>query len=419
MKKYNGWIIVGTLISYLLSVFVSPKILPMPTLLAWLIPILMWNGLGKSSRNQAVVLLSLGILALLFSAFKGVFLGFSEVLSVNVPLLAMFVAVSFLTLTNPGSDEQELPKGNIALITTAFGTNLLGAVINLSILYVFGDRVQKNGMLSKSQTTILARSFCAAAWWSPFFIATGVALTYAPDMHWQETLKPGLVMCLVAICYSIAEVNIRKQHEFRGYPLKAESLIVPLSLATMVILIHNFNNDFKILVIICLVAPAGAFLFMKGRPRITSLHDFINNRVSSVSTQFVLFLAAGVFSTGLKSITHVYPALFNLQGWSFTPTLFAIVSGGLIFIGIFGVHPVVSIALVSPLLIPLNPNHSQLGFLFLTSWAISTGSSPLSGVGLALTSRYQVSPQHILLSNWHYAVAMWALACCVNIAFFT
>ncbi len=419
MKKYNGWIIVGTLISYLLSVFVSPRILPLPTLLAWMIPLLMWNNLGKSSRNQAVMLLSLGIPALLFAAVNGVFLGFSEILSINVPLLAMFVAVSFLTLTNPGSDDQELPKGNFSLITTAFGTNLLGAVINLSILFVFGDRMQKNGTLSKSQTTILSRSFCAAAWWSPFFIATGVALTYAPDMHWQETLKPGLVMCLIAICYSIAEVNIRKQHEFRGYPLKVESLTVPLTLAAVVIIIHHLNSDFKILILICLVAPAGAFLFMKGRPRIASLHDFVRNRVSSVSTQFVLFLAAGVFSTGLKSITYVYPSFFNLNGWSFTPTLFALVSGGLIFIGIFGVHPVVSIALVSPLLLPLNPDHSQLGFLFLTSWAISTGSSPLSGVGLALTSRYHISPRQILLSNWHYAVVMWALACAVNIAFFT
>ena len=122
-------------------------------------------------------------------------------------------------------------------------------------------------------------------------------------------------------------------------------------------------------------------------------------------------LAAGVFSTGLKSITHVYPAIFNLEGLSVTPALFAIVSGGLILVGIFGVHPVVSIAIVSPLLLPLNPDHSQLGFLFLTSWAISTGSSPLSGVGLALTSRYQVSPRHIFVNNWHYAVTMWALSC--------
>ncbi|SHO43752.1 hypothetical protein [Desulfopila aestuarii] len=418
MKKVAGWIIASTLISYLLSVFVSPRFLALPTLLAWMILFLMWTELGKSGRNQAIILLVLGALALLFSSINGVFLGFSEVLAVNVPLLAMFVAVSFLTLTNSGNEDQDLPQGNLAVITTAFGTNMLGAVINLSILFVFGDRMKKNGTLSRSQTTILARSFCAAAWWSPFFIATGVALTYAPDMHWQQTLQPGILMCLLAICYSIIEVNIRRQKEFRGYPLKAESLMVPLLLAATVIVVHHFYHDLKILVLTCLVAPIGSLIFMKGRPRLSTLHDFINNRISSVSSQFVLFLAAGVFSTGLKSITYVYPAIFNLAGLSFTPVLFAIISGGLIIIGIIGVHPVVSIAIVSPLLLPLNPDHSQLGFLFLTSWAISTGCSPLSGVGLALTSRYHVSPRDILMNNWQYAVVMWVLACGVNSIFF-
>lgn len=418
MKKFTGWIIVGTLVSYLLSVFVSPSILVLPTLFSWLTLLLMWGELRRSARNQAFILLALGLLALLFSAFNGVFLGFSQILAVNVPLLAMFVAVSFLALTAPGNEEQNLPQGNLAVITTAFGTNLLGAVINLSVLFLFGDRMRKNGILSRSQTIILARSFCAAAWWSPFFIATGVAITYAPDMHWQQTLKPGVLMSLLAICYSIAEVNIRRKKEFRGYPIKAESLIVPLFLAAVVITVHHVYHDLKILVLICLIAPAGAVIFMIGRPRVATLHDFIVNRVSSVGSQFVLFLAAGVFSTGLKSITYVYPAIFNLDGLSLTPALFAIVLGGIILTGIVGVHPVVSIAIVSPLLLPLSPNHSQLGFLFLSSWAISTGSSPLSGVGLALISRYQVSPQHILLSNWHYAVVMWILACGVNIVFF-
>lgn len=419
MKKISGWIIVGTLVSYLLSVFVSQKLLILPTCFAWMILTLAWTELGKSGRNQAIILLSLGLLALLFSVYHGVFLGFSQILAVNVPLIAMFVAVSFLTLTNPGSEEQDLPKGSYAAITTALGTNLLGAIINLSILFVFGDRMKKNGKLSSLQAAILARSFCAAAWWSPFFIGTGVALTYAPDMQWKETLKPGVLMCLLAIGYSILEVTVRKQKEFRGYPLKVESLMVPLILAAVVITIHHFYHDLRILVLICMVAPVGAVIFMVGRPRTSTLHDFITNRVSTVSSQFVIFLAAGVFSTGLKSVTYVYPTIFNLQGLNFNPVLFAVVSGILIFAGIVGVHPVVSIAIVSPLLLPLNPDHSQLGFLFLTSWAVSTGSSPLSGVGLALASRYQVSPRQILFNNWHYAVAMWFLACGINLLFFT
>ena len=226
-------------------------------------------------------------------------------------------------------------------------------------------------------------------------------------------------MSVIAIGYSIVEVCYFRKEEFSGYPFKNESLTVPVFLASVVICVHHFQPDISILNIICLVSPAGAIVFMKYRPRIATLHYFINTKVASVSSRFTLFLAAGVFSTGIKSITHVYPALFSLEGSAFTPVLFSAVLGLMIAIGIMGVHPVVSISIVSPLLLPLNLDHSQLGFLFLSSWAIPTGSSPLSGVGLALVSRYQASPRGIIQSNWHYAVAMWAIVSVVNTLFFS
>ena len=418
MGKYNGWIIVGTLVFYLLSVCL-PSVLVLPTILAWLTPILMWRSLGRSALRQALLLFFAGLLAILFSASQGVFLGLKQIFTANLPLLAMFVAVSLLSLTNRAIEDPALPKGKSAVVTTAIGTHLLGAVINLSVLFVFGDRLQKGGTLSREQMIILARSFCAAAWWSPFFIATGVALTYAPQMSWKETLIPGGIMTVVAISYSIVEVCFFRKAAFSGYPIKTESLTVPVFLAAIVICVHHFRHDISILLLICVISPLGAFVFMKGRPRLATLSDFIEHRMASVNSQFALFLAAGVFSTGIKSITHVYPALFSLEGTAFTPLLFAIVLAVMVIIGIIGVHPIVSIAIVSPLLLPLNPNPSQLGFLFLSSWAVSTGSSPLSGVGLALVSRFQASPREILQNNWHYAVVMWAVASMMNILFFT
>ena len=392
MKQYIGWIIVGTLVFYLLSVLI-PVLLIIPTVFAWLVPFLMRHSLGKNAMNQALLLLSVGSVAIFFSAGQGVFLGWKQIFSANLPLLAMFVAVAFLALTNRGMDDPDLPEGKRAVVITALGTHLLGAVINLSVLFVFGDRLQKRGALGRDQMIILARSFCAAAWWSPFFVATGVALTYAPGMYWQKTLIPGAIMSGIAIGYSIIEVCFFRKTHFSGYPLKFESLTVPVFLATLVIGVHHFRPDVSILLLISVLSPVGAFVFMKGRPRGATLHSFIKNGVASVSSQFTLFLAAGVFSTGIKSITHVFPALFSIEGSAVTPLLFAIVLGGMIIIGFMGVHPIVSIAIVSPLLLPLNPDHSQLGFLFLSSWAISTGSSPLSGVGLALVSRYQASPR--------------------------
>jgi hypothetical protein len=417
MRIYIGWIILGTLVLYLMSVPV-PSLRVVPTLLAWLVPLLMWPTLGRSARNQALLLLAVGFLALVFSATQGIFLGWQHIFAANLPLLAMFVAVSFLALANTGDAAQALPKGKKAVITTAFGSHLLGAVINLSVLLVFGDRLQKKGVLTRVQMIILARSFTAAAWWSPFFIATGVALTYAPGMSWQKTLIPGAIMSLVAVAYSIIEVCYLSKAEFSGYPLKAESLTVPVFLAALVIFVHHFQPGISILHLICLLSPVGALVFMKGRPRRATLHDFIDTRLASVSSQFALFLAAGVFSTGIKSITQVYPDLFSLEGLAFTPVLFCVVLGVMILIGMMGVHPIVSTAIFSPLLLPINPGPSQLGFLFLTNWAVSTGSSPFSGVGLVLLSRYQASPQVIIKSNWHYALAMWAIASVVHMLFF-
>ena len=416
MRKYTGWIILATLILYLVSTQV-PAVLPVPALLAWLVCLLSWHGLTRNAARQALVLLLSGIAALLFAGSQGVSLGGKEIFAANLPLLAMFVAVAFLTLTNRDLDDPDLPHGNKAVVITALGTHFLGAVINLSVLFVFGDRLQKNGTLSREQMIILARSFSAAAWWSPFFIATGVALTYAPGMYWRETLIPGACMSAIAISYSVVEVCWIRKKEFSGYPLKLESLTVPLCLAAAVILTHHLQPEVKVLHLICIVSPLGAILFMKGRPRLATLHDFVTNRISSVSSQFILFLAAGVFSSGIKSIILVYPNVFKLAGLTFTPLLFAALLAMMIIVGIMGVHPIVSIAIVSPLLLPLHPDPSQLGYLFLSSWAISTGSSPLSGVGLALLSRYHASPRIILHSNWHYALIMWAVASLMNMAF--
>ena len=417
MKKYIGWIILGTLALYLLSI-PFPFVWPLDTLFAWLVPLVMWTSLGKSARNQTLLLLAIGSILLVFSAWRGVFTGWQQIFAPNLPVLGMFVAVSFLGLTNTGMEDNTLPKGRKAIIITAFGTHLLAAVINLSVLFVFGDRLQKNGTLTRSQLIILARSFCAAAWWSPFFVATGVALTYAPGMLWQETLIPGILMSMVAIGYSIVDVIFFRKEEFSGYPIKVESLTIPAFFAITVIVAHYFQPDISILNLICLLSPLGAIVFMKSRPRLTALRSFINTRLTSVSSQFALFLAAGVFSTGIKAITHVYPAVFSLEGTAFSGTLFSIILGVMILIGIMGVHPIVSISVVSPLLLPLHPENSQLGFLFLSTWAISTGSSPLSGVGLALVSRYRASARGIIQNNWHYALVMWAITCVVNVIFF-
>ncbi|MFW5488878.1 MAG: hypothetical protein ACNI3A_10780 [Desulfovibrio sp.] len=417
LQRYTGWMILATLLLFIFS-SLCPALIVSVAILAWLVVIIEWNKLHVGPRRQATFLFAAGIAALLFSYQQGVFLGWKRIITQNLQLLPMFIAVSFLGLTNPNTQADDLPKGKWAIAITSFGTNLLGAVINLSILLVFGDRLARKGTLTKAQSIILGRSFCAAAWWSPFFLAAGVALTYAPDMLYRRTVIPGMFLCFVALCYSIIEVGVVRKLEFSGYPVRAESMTVPFLLAVGVFVGHYFFPDLGMIMLICLVAPPAAIILMRNRPRLPLLHDFINNRITSTVSQFVLFLTAGLFSSGITSIIQVYPQIFNFEGSTFTNSLFAIISALLIVLGLIGLHPLVGISVISPLLLPLNPDHSQIAFLFLTCWAISTGSSPLSGVGLVLCSRYRVPVRSVLVNNFHYAVFMWLCANLVNIFYF-
>jgi hypothetical protein len=417
MRQYNGWIILGTLVFYLASIPV-PALFPATVLLAWLVPVLNWPDLGSSARKQALFLALTGIAGLIFGAWNGVVLPWRDMLAMNIPLLAMFVAVSFLALATPDAEGADLPRGRWAALTTGAGIHLLGAVINISALFIFGDRMSRNRPLSREQASLLARSFTAAAWWSPFFMATGVAFTYAPDMVWARTLVPGIVMSSLAIVISALETGVFSRKRFEGYPMGVESLTMPLFLAVMVLAVHYWQPQLKVLAIICLLAPLGTLLFMRSRPRRPALVKFVNTSISSVSSAFALFLTAGIFSSGIKAVIRSCPDIFTLGSASLTPSLFTLLLGGMVAVGIAGVHPVVSVSVLSPLLLPMYPDHSQLAFLYLSSWGISTGCGPLSGVGLTLVGRFHIPPRAIIAGNLFYALGMWLIASLMNLVFF-
>ncbi|MBJ7538662.1 hypothetical protein [Marinomonas transparens] len=413
IQKHVGWFVLGTLVFYLLS-FAQWAPLWLPTLFAWGANIVMWQALPKGARRQVSILMGIGIAALIFAASKGVWMTWQQVLAVNIPLLAMFVAVSFLDLTGPTDAKRPLPKGLKAIINTAFGVHLLGSVINLSVLMIFADRIKGSGKLTHAQQFLLSRCFAATAWWSPFFIATGVAITYSPGMKWQDTVIPGVCMAVIAIILSSINAYRHTNEEFQGYPIRLESLFIPSCLAGAVILFHYFWPTTSILVLICLLSPSTAILFMSTKPRGKTLFHFIDHKLPLIGSQFALFLGAGIFSNGIAAIILCYPELFNLQSFNFSPLLFSTVLAGMILISYLGIHPLVSIAIVSPMLLPLQPHPTQLGFLFLSAWAISAGSSALTGLGLLMTSRYGIPAKAIMANNWYYALIMWLLCTLTN-----
>ena len=140
----------------------------------------MWHTLAPSAKRQVSWLMAIGIAALLFAASKGTWMTWQQVFAVNLPMLAMFVAVSFLDLTGSKDESRPLPKGLSAIFNTAIGVQVLGAVINLSVIMVFADRMKGAIRLTPVQQFVLTRSFSAAAWWSPFLSPLGWPLRMHP-----------------------------------------------------------------------------------------------------------------------------------------------------------------------------------------------------------------------------------------------
>lgn len=101
----------------------------------------------------------------------------------------MLVAVSFLqpvTLTQ--ATDEALPYGRQALWRTMLGVHLFGGVINLSTVMIVGERIAVGSRLERGQVIALSRSFGAAAFWSPFWVAMAMALSFAPGASFSRLL---------------------------------------------------------------------------------------------------------------------------------------------------------------------------------------------------------------------------------------
>ncbi len=412
-----GYSIASCMLSYLLMLAIGLPLI-VPALAAWIAVILSLPGMGRSARKQSLILLGAGVIMISWALGLGTHIRWDMALGGNLPLLAMFSAVSFLSLTNPMENRLTQPAGIKGFLSTLLTCHLLGSIINISIIFVVGDRLAREQKVTLPQALTMMRGFTAAAFWSPFFVATGASLTYAPGSQWIKTCLPGLTLALLLFCVCYFDLKRFNLKDYEGYPLRYESLVIPVLLAIIVLVGHKLFPGVKVLTLITLIAPIGAFLLMKPRPRISQTRIYVAERLANISSQFALFLAAGVFSSGLVAIIDSYPKLFSLKLSHFSPLLFMVFSGLMITAALIGVHPIVSIALVSPFLQPLGINPNQLAFLFLSVWGISTGTSPLSGVGLAMVGRYHVSGMKLLKENRFHLIAMWILAGLINALWF-
>ncbi len=393
----------------------------------WCSALLLWPGLARRNRTQALLLLVTGGLCLAWSGWQGAAIDPERIVASNSNLLSMLVAVSFLGLVNrPGEqDEAPFPKGRRAVASTLGAVHLFGSVINLSSVFIIGDRLARRGSLSREQSIVLIRGFTAAAFWSPFFAAMAVSLSLAPNANLASLWLVSMPLALLAMIVTFWQLSRQQGGEeaapvdaFAGYPLHVGGLLLPVLLAAAVLLLHRWWPELSILAVITLLAPTLSILILAGSRRspLTGLGQLATGRLPQMGNELALFLAAGVLGYGLETLLATWGGTLPLQGFGAMEASLTYLAT--VLLSLLGIHPIICIALAGSILAPMDPDHTLLALVFLSSWAVGTSTGPLSGINLAFQGRYGIDSFRIMRWNLSYlglmsvlvVLAIWTLA---------
>lgn len=393
-------------------------------LCAWLSLALLFTFTSWRNFIQFFLLAGLGLVLLLWGLGRGASLSLPQLLIQNNSLLVMLYSVGFLRLVAiPDAEAGALPRGRMAFIKTMLGIHVLGAVINLSILVLVAGRYHALGLLRRDTVSLMGQAFSAAAFWSPFFAAMGVALTYAPGAQLLEVIAYGLILTIVSLTLMTVLAGgwrLQKVIDFPGYPMHLSSLVIPATLAALVMGLHLLLPTITVLALVSISSITLVFLVLLLRNRNTAWSQFKRHLLEAaprMGRELALFLGAGVLTLGLQILLSTVGEfqLFKHFGGIEASLLL----GGAILVSMLGIHPIISIAVLGPLVLPLRPNLELLATLFLSMWSLGVVANPISGTNVMLHGQFGVSGRDAFRWNLKYVVLMWLLTSLVFIIWST
>lgn len=389
---------------------------------AWLAAVLLFQGVSVGQRIQIGVLLAAGLVILAVAMQLGGDPGWLRLLTANSGLLTMIAAIGFLRLVSvSGQSEGPLPQGKDAYRRTLFGVALFGTFINMSAPLLIMDRLARSRAIDRFTSQSVTRVFSGCSAWSPFFGGMAVILTYLPDMNLVFVMLANLPFALAGLALVNLEASLRYREQlesFEGYSLTFSNLWIPLLLAVAVVLGASLWPQLSILVVIAVAALSISMLILvfqhglAGAARQLRAHVFFG--LPAMAGEILLFTSAGVLAVALAALvdTNIVPMPLS----QFDPASACMVLAIIVLASMIGVHPVITISGLTPLLLPLQPDPQMLGMTYLLGWSIGTCASPLSGTHVVFQGRYGIPALRAAAWNWPFTFVTYLLACGLLVA---
>ena len=369
-------------------------------LAAWVAGCAVWGRLPRRARAQAGLMLGIGLACIVAVAARGVDVEWSDMAGRSLPILTLLAGIAFLRLVYRaevgGGDGSAAPRGAGAYLRTMAGVHLFGAVINISALVVFADRLARSAPLARREVAVLGRSYSMVAYYSPFIGGVALALGLVPGVHYPLLALAGVVLACIGFLVIIVLGHLEEGDtlaEFHGYPFRLESLWLPFVLVGSVAAVHWIWPSLSVLLVVALLAPLLVAMALAMRSGVAGatrvVARFAVTELPGMSGELTLFLAAGVLGAGLTGVVSAYPSMapaFTLTTMNATVAL-----TGIVVLAMAGVHPLVSVTTLVAVTLPASPDPNLLAAVCVMGWGIGSVAGPYSGINLVLAARCGVS----------------------------
>ncbi len=413
-QRFAGVLLLSMIFASVLSGFGLTDFLWVSGLCALAALVLLWPRSQRAQRIQCVIFIAIGVICLAFAWVRGHGdIPVRQMLTQNHLLISLLCAVSFLRLiTDTRAASGNAPKtGEAAFLQTISGLHFFSSVINLSALIIFADSLSKDRKLGRTAATSLQRGFSLAALWSPFFAAMGTCLLYAPGTRLPDLWLLSIPLCAFGLMFTWAEHRFRSAgglDTFEGYPVNFRALWVPSLMVVCVLGANSLFPDVSVLVLVSALSVLVTATVIAARESlsqaIATVRNFSYRRLPDMYGELILFFSTGIMATGISALVTVTQPALNVVG--FTPGIAISLLAILLFLAVVGVHAIVSIVAASAIITPLNPEPAILALIFLVSWSVGATGGPISGLNLAMQSRYGVTMRQCFTWNLRYTLAM-------------
>ena len=412
-----GWLILvmlgSTLIGGWAQLFSPLSLLWLSGCAAWLAALLLIGDITTTLKIQVAIMVGLGLIFIVYGHINGIAPDFVAIAAGNTGLLTMICAVGFIRLIALSAigEARKLPTGANSYLHTLVSTAVFGSFINISAALIIADRIHETRPIQLFTSHSIVRVFCACATWSPFFAATAVVLTNVGDADLLTIILSGFPFALICWIVVYLDGRFRYQSEvadFVGYPIRWGSLWIPMVLAVGVLAGRLFFPALSVLVQIASVAlimTITTLVYRSGwRSAMRQLHHYIETNLPRSVNELTLFLSAGVLASGIAALVKTGAFEIPVEQFDALAAIGLFVS--IVVLAIVGVHPVIPISSITPLVLVLEPNLALLATVYLMSWNLGTAASPLSGTNIVFQARYGIPSWRAALRNGPYVGLM-------------